>query len=185
MRSLVSCAIFVVLLHVCQCSDSCYGTFCGAPIEDRDCGDSYTPGEPQELCGTLYFYDGEGMEIAVHQGTSNKIKYKGKTGIKGVKKVQQVGIGCFMIHKGREFTGAAYTVEGAGMKDLLEEGHTMTSIKSVQYDITCEFPERAGVPWVAILLSVLGVLVLAGGIFGAVKCRHKYSKTGSEDVALS
>lgn len=185
MYSLVSCVILLGLFHNIGCSDECYGSFCGRPIEDRNCGDSYTPGDPQQLCGTLYFYDAEGTEIAVHQGTEAKIRHNDKWGVRNVRKVQQVGIGCFRIFKGRSFTGDMYTLEGGGIKDLQEEGHTMTSIKSVQYDITCEFPETASVPWVAIILSLVGVLTLAGVIFGAVKCRQKYTETNTEEVDLS
>jgi len=185
MYSFVFLVILFGLHHICECSDECYGSFCGRPIEDRNCGDSYTPGDPQQLCGTLYFYDSDGTKIADHQGTETKIRHNGKSGVRNVSKVQQVGIGCFRIYKGRSFTGDMYTLEGGGIKDLQEEGHTMTSIKSVQYDITCEFPETASVPWVAIILSLVGVLTLAGIIFGAVKCRHKYTQAKTEEVDLS
>merc|ERR1712203_1266125 len=59
-----------------------------------------------EDCATLYLITSGGVEVA-HKGTSSKIKQK------DVEKAKVVGSGCFMIYKGKGFSGPSVKIEGA------------------------------------------------------------------------
>ena len=57
-------------------------------------------------CSTLYLFDGEGKELEKAQGSGN---LKGQ-GVKNVSQVQQVGLGCFTIYKGKDRKGERFVL---------------------------------------------------------------------------
>merc|ERR1711874_593779 len=85
----------------------------------------------------------------LYKGTHEKVK-----GAKEVKKARVVGSGCFKIFKSKGFKSSAFLVKGSGIHDLAENGHTWTTVKSIQYSPDCEFPRRAGVEIYVIVVAV-------------------------------
>ena len=75
-----------------------------------------------EDCATLYLITSSGEEVA-HKGTNSKIKQKDVEG------ARVVGLGCFMIYKGKGFSGPSIKVEGASPLSLKDQGHTWTTVK--------------------------------------------------------
>ena len=75
-----------------------------------------------EDCATLYLITSSGEEVA-HKGTNSKIKQK------DVEAAKVVGMGCFMIYKGKGFSGPSIKIEGASPLSLKDEGHTWTTVK--------------------------------------------------------
>ena len=90
------------------------GVFEGNGISTMDCDG--------EDCATLYLITSGGVEVA-HKGTSSKIKQK------DVEKAKVVGSGCFMIYKGKGFSGPSIKIEGASPLTLKEQGHSWTTVK--------------------------------------------------------
>ena len=75
-----------------------------------------------EDCATLYLITSGGDEVA-HKGTNSKIKQKDVEG------ARVVGMGCFMIFKGKGFSGPSAKIEGASPLSLQDQGHTWTTVK--------------------------------------------------------
>ena len=75
-----------------------------------------------EDCATLYLITSGGDEVA-HKGTNSKIKQKDVEG------ARVVGMGCFMIYKGKGFSGPSAKIEGASPLSLQDQGHTWTTVK--------------------------------------------------------
>ena len=81
------------------------GVFDVKPIDIETCS------SPQ-VCATLYFYDEDYNEIAAIQGTRQRIKHRGKSGIRGVRWVRQVGHGCYELFKGSKHNKDSYELRG-------------------------------------------------------------------------
>merc|ERR1711972_27091 len=105
-----------------------------------------------EDCATLYLITSGGVEVA-HKGTSSKIKQK------DVEKAKVVGSGCFMIYKGKGFSGPSIKIEGASPLTLKEQGHSWTTVKSVLYSSNCNFSRQAGAE-VYVIVGVVAVVFL-------------------------
>ena len=75
-----------------------------------------------ENCATLYLITSNGEEMP-HKGTNSNIKQK------GVEKAKVVGMGCFMIYKGKGFSGPSVKIQGANPLVLRDEGHMWTTVK--------------------------------------------------------
>merc|ERR1712012_344208 len=88
-----------------------------------------------------------------------------------VKKARVVGSGCFKIFKSKGFKSSAFLVKGSGIHDLAENGHTWTTVKSIQYSPDCEFPRRAGVEIYVIVGVVAVVLLVAVAAFAWARFR--------------
>ena len=78
-------------------------------------------------CSTLYLFDSEGKELEKAQGSGN---LKGQ-GVKNVSQVQQVGLGCFTIYKGKDRKGERFVLSGNKKIDLEEEGVKTTRVRRV------------------------------------------------------
>ena len=76
-------------------------------------------------CSTLYLFDCEGNELEKAQGSGN---LKGQ-GVKNVSQVQQVGLGCFTIYKGKDRKGERFVLSGNKKIDLEEEGVKTTRVR--------------------------------------------------------
>merc|ERR1712107_157230 len=61
-----------------------------------------------------------------------------------VEKAKVVGSGCFMIYKGKGFSGPSVKIEGASPLTLKEQGHSWTTVKSILYSSNCNFSRQAG-----------------------------------------
>lgn len=105
-----------------------------------------------EDCATLYLITSSGEEVA-HKGTNSKIKQK------DVEAAKVVGMGCFMIYKGKGFSGPSVKIEGASPLSLKDEGHTWTTVKSVLYSSNCNFSRQAGAE-VYVIAAVVAVVFL-------------------------
>jgi len=105
-----------------------------------------------EDCATLYLITSSGEEVA-HKGTNSKIKQKDVEG------ARVVGLGCFMIYKGKGFSGPSIKIEGASPLSLKDQGHTWTTVKSVLYSSNCNFSRQAGAE-VYVIVAVLAVVFL-------------------------
>merc|ERR1719489_236680 len=88
-----------------------------------------------------------------HKGTNSKIKQK------DVEAAKVVGMGCFMIYKGKGFSGPSVKIEGASPLSLKAEGHTWTTVKSVLYSSNCNFSRQAGAE-VYVIAAVVAVVFL-------------------------
>ena len=73
-------------------------------------------------CAKLHITASGGQE-KVYQGSQKRMRQK------DVAKVRTVGTGCFLIHKGRGFTGEEFLVEGPNTLDLKENEVEMTVVK--------------------------------------------------------
>jgi len=105
-----------------------------------------------EDCATLYLITSSGEEVA-HKGTNSKIKQKDVEG------ARVVGMGCFMIYKGKGFSGPSAKIEGASPLTLKDEGHTWTTVKSILYSSNCNFSRQAGAE-VYVIVAVVAVVFL-------------------------
>merc|ERR1719481_899404 len=104
-------------------SGKCFGVFC-TPDISRRC---------RTNCGSLYLYSSTGGLVAVVQGHMERSR------LRNVWEVEQVGRGCFILYKGPHFTGESYEILARGRHRLGGERASMTSVRSVQYNIDCEF----------------------------------------------
>ena len=102
---------------------ACNGIFC---VEELPRAHSCNS---KEVCATLYFYDKSGGEIAKIQGTGQRIKHQGKSGIRHVHRVRQVsvwtscsatipapwpqvGLGCYKLFRGARHNSDSFVLGG-------------------------------------------------------------------------
>jgi hypothetical protein len=130
-----------------------------------------------EDCATLYLITSGGDEVA-HKGTNSKIKQKDVEG------ARVVGMGCFMIYKGKGFSGPSAKIEGASPLSLQDQGHTWTTVKSVLYSSNCNFSRQAGaevyvIVAVVAVVFIVAVVALAWSRFR----RHTHTQVPANDAA--
>jgi len=151
-------SVLILLLPCLTVVTGGAGVLEGADI-DPDC--------KADQCGTLYLLKDTDEEVGLYKGTHEKVK-----GAKEVKKARVVGSGCFKIFKSKGFKSSAFLVKGSGIHDLAENGHTWTTVKSIQYSPDCEFPRRAGVEIYVIVGVVAVVLLVAVAAFAWARFRR-------------
>jgi len=145
------------------------GVFEGNGISTMDCDG--------EDCATLYLITSGGVEVA-HKGTSSKIKQK------DVEKAKVVGSGCFMIYKGKGFSGPSIKIEGASPLTLKEQGHSWTTVKSVLYSSNCNFSRQAGAEVYVIVGVVAVVFIVAIVALAWARFRRRtHSQVPAQDTA--
>merc|ERR1711962_1714405 len=76
-----------------------------------------------------------------------------------------VGIGCFTIFKGKDFSGSSIMATSSTRLMFVEHGHHWSTVKSVKYSPVCR--RQAGVHLGHLGLAGLLVLVLLAGLVSA------------------
>ena len=80
------------------------------------------------VCAALYFYSTVGREVAWVEGSGN-IRHRSRAGVRGVAGVQQRGVGCYRLFRGRNYSGESADLGTSGRRALKELGFMGTKIK--------------------------------------------------------
>merc|ERR550517_904700 len=113
-----------------------------------------------QVCANLAFYDENDKVLHYEQGTNASL------GIKGVAKVRVVGeSGCYTIYKKKNYRSSSLCWTHMNKVNLNEAGYEYSVVRSVKYDPDCYCPRKGEIPFWAIAIAILVVLIVAVAIF--------------------
>ena len=122
-------------------------------------------------CGSLYLLKSTGEEVLL-ESSIPRMKEKDVVG------ARVVGIGCFTIFKGKDFSGSSIMATSSTRLMFVEQGHHWSTVKSVKYSPVCR--RQAGVHLGHLGLAGLLVLVLLAGLVSARLHRRRRRQKDSD-----
>ena len=135
----------------------------GRTKESSECSD--------KDCGSLYLLKSTGEEVPVVRSIP-RMKEKDVVG------ARVVGVGCFTIFKGKDFSGSNIMATSSTRLMFVEQGHHWSTVKSVKYSPVCR--RQAGVHFGHLGLAGLLALVLFAGLVSARLHQRRRRQKNSE-----